>query len=205
MPTPLNVTGSRSNAANSVLLNEGGQRFVDSEFVVGVEPRKDNRIEKEFFTLDASGADRRHPLSRGKQGLLSVLGTTSTRGSVAFDLDDDGDLDLVTGEWNDRPMVLVSDLAAKQPVLYLAVKLVGTASNRDGLGATVKVRSGAKTYTRYHDGKTGYLAQGLLPLYFGLGDAGKVDQVEVLWPSGTTQVLTTGIRANSLLTITEER
>jgi hypothetical protein len=192
-------------AANSVLLNEGGQRFVDSEFVVGVEPRKDNRIEKEFFTLDASGADRRHPLSRGKQGLLSVLGTTSTRGSVAFDLDDDGDLDLVTGEWNDRPMVLVSDLAAKQPVLYLAVKLVGTASNRDGLGATVKVRSGAKTYTRYHDGKTGYLAQGLLPLYFGLGDAGKVDQVEVLWPSGKTQVLTTGIRANSLLTITEER
>jgi hypothetical protein len=38
-----------------------------------------------------------------------------------------------------------------------------------------------------------------------LGDAGKVDQVEVLWPSGKTQVLTTGIRANSLLTITEER
>jgi hypothetical protein len=192
-------------AANSVLLNEGGQRFVDSEFVVGVEPRKDNRIEKEFFTLDASGADRRHPLSRGKQGLLSVLGTTSSRGSVAFDLDDDGDLDLVTGEWNDRPMVLVSDLAAKQPVLYLAVKLVGTASNRDGLGATVKVRSGAKTYTRYHDGKTGYLAQGLLPLYFGLGDDSKVDRIEVLWPSGKAQVLTTGIRANSLLTITEER
>lgn len=192
-------------AINSVLLNEGGERFVDSEFVVGVEPRKDFRIEKEFFTLDASGADRRHPLSRGREGLLSVLGATSSRGSVAFDLDDDGDLDLVTGEWNDRPMVLVSDLAAKRPVRYLAVKLVGTTSNRDGLGATVKVVSGAKTYTRYHDGKTGYLAQGLLPLYFGLGEAAQVDRVEVLWPSGKRQMVTEGLAVNARLTVTEPR
>lgn len=192
-------------AVNSVLLNEDGQRFVDSEFVVGVEPRKDYRIEKEFFTLDASGADRRHPLSRGKEGLLSVLGATSSRGSVAFDLDDDGDLDFVTGDWNDRPMVLTSDLAAKKTVRHLAVKLVGTTSNRDGLGATVKVVSGTKTHTRYHDGKTGYLAQGLLPLYFGLGEAARADRVEVLWPSGKTQVVTDGLDGNARLTITEPR
>ncbi len=192
-------------AVNSVLLNEDGQRFVDSEFVVGVEPRKDYRIEKEFFTLDASGADRRHPLSRGREGLLSVLGATSSRGSVAFDLDEDGDLDLVTGDWNDRPMVLVSDLAAKKSVRYLAVKLVGTTSNRDGLGATVTVVSGAKSYTRYHDGKTGYLAQGLLPLYFGLGEGAQVDRVEVLWPSGKRQSVTEGLAVNTRLTVTEPR
>src|SRR6185436_13092390 len=47
---------------NSVLLNESGTRFVDSEFVVGVEPRKDNRIEKECFTLDCDGEDKKHSL-----------------------------------------------------------------------------------------------------------------------------------------------
>ncbi len=49
-------------AVNSLLLNEGGQRFMDSELVLGVEPRKGNRIEKEFFTLDCSGEDKRHSL-----------------------------------------------------------------------------------------------------------------------------------------------
>src|SRR5262249_17270117 len=47
---------------NSVLLNEDGKRFVDSEYVLGVEPRKNNRFEKEYFTLDASGEDKKHSL-----------------------------------------------------------------------------------------------------------------------------------------------
>jgi len=42
---------------------------------------------------------------------LSVTGSTSSRSSVAFDLDDDGDLDLVTNEWNDHPQVLISNLS----------------------------------------------------------------------------------------------
>src|SRR6266576_559006 len=82
-------------AINSVLLNEGGQRFVDSEFVLGVEPRQANRIGKEFFTLDCSGEDRKNGLCHGKTGLLTVMGSTSSRSSVRLDLDDDGDLDIV--------------------------------------------------------------------------------------------------------------
>ena len=191
-------------AINSLLLNEGGERFLDSEFVLGVEPRQGNRIEKEFFTLDCSGDDRRHPLCRGRTGTVSVTGTTSSRSSVAFDLDDDGDLDLVTNEWNDHPQVLISNLSEKKPIHHLKIKLVGTVSNRDGLGATVKVHAGPKTCTRHHDGKSGYLAQSSLPLYFGLGEATKADRIEVLWPSGRRQVLTDKIPVNSLLTITEE-
>ncbi len=192
-------------AVNSLLLNEGGNRFLDSEYVLGIEPRKDNRIEKEFFTLDASGADRRHRLSQGRKGVLTVLGTTSSRSSVAFDLDDDGDLDLVTNEWNDHPMVLISNLSERHPVHRLAVRLVGTASNRDGIGATVKVRCGDRTLTQYHDGKSGYLAQSSLPLYFGLGDLAKADRMEVLWPSGKTQVVTDGLEGAALLTVTEPK
>lgn len=191
-------------AINSVLLNEGGQRFVDSEFVLGVEPRAGNRIEREAFVLDCDGADKRHPLCRDKTGTLSVIGTTSSRSSAAFDADDDGDLDLVTNEWNDRPQVLISNLSAKTAVHHLKIKLVGTSSNRDALGATVKVQCGSKTYTRYHDGKSGYLAQSAMPLYFGLGDATKVDRIEVLWPSGKRQTISENIALNTLLTVTEE-
>src|SRR5438046_3528184 len=181
-------------AINSLLLNERGQRFVDSEFVLGVEPRKDNRIEKEFFTLDCSGEDKKNPLCRHKTGLVTVMGSTSSRSSVAVDLDDDGDLDIVTNEWNDHPQVLISNLSDRKQIHYLKIKLVGTVSNRDGLGATVKVHvaspEGAKTYTRYHDGKSGYLSQSSMPLYFGLDDAPKIDRIEVRWPSGRKQMLT---------------
>jgi hypothetical protein len=67
------------------------------------------------------------------------------------------------------------------------------------------VRSGGQTYTKYNDGKSGYLAQSVLPLYFGLGDVGKIDRVEVDWPSGRKQVLTTGIEENQVLQITETK
>ena len=192
-------------AINSVLLNEGGQRFVDSEFVLGVEPRKGNRIEKEHFTLDCSGEDRKHALCKDRSGIISVIGTTSSRSAVAMDIDDDGDLDLITNEWNDHPQVLVSNLSGRRALHYLKLKLVGTTSNRDGLGATVKVRSGGKTYTRYHDGKSGYLSQSSLPLYFGLDAATRVDQIEITWPSGRKQTRTEGIPINTQVTITEGR
>jgi len=192
-------------AVNSLLLNENGRRFVDSEFVLGIEPRKNNRIEKEFFDLDCSGADKRHPLCRDRTGLVTVLGATSSRSSAAADLDDDGDLDLVTNEWSDRPQVLISSLADAKKIHYLKIKLTGTASTRDALGATVRVHSGTRAYTQYHDGKSGYLSQSSLPLYFGLGESAQVDRIEVLWPSGKKQTISQGIPVNALFTITEDR
>src|SRR5579883_366534 len=190
---------------NSVLLNDKGRKFLDSEFVLGVEPRKNNRFEKEYFTLDASGEDKGHSLAYHKKGLLGVIGSISSRSSAIFDLDDDGDLDIVTNEQNDHPMVLISNLAQKKQIHYLKVKLVGTVSNRDGLGSTVKVHCGPATYTRYHDGKSGYLAQSSIPLYFGLGEAAKADSVDVSWPSGKKQSITDGIPANGQLVITEPK
>jgi hypothetical protein len=187
---------------NSVLLNDGGQRFFDSEFILGVEPRKEGRLETEYFTLDCSGADKNDPLCYHKRGIVSVLGSLSSRSSVMLDLDEDGDLDIVTNEMIDRPQVLVSDLSAKTPIHFLKIKLTGSVSNRDGLGATVRVRAGSKTYTRYHDGKSGYLSQSSIPLYFGLAEAEKADSIEVVWPSGTKQ-MQTNIGMNELVSISE--
>jgi hypothetical protein len=83
--------------------------------------------------------------------------------------------------------------------------LRGTTSNRNGLGATVRVRVKDHVYTKFNDGKSGYLSQSALPIYFGLGDARAIERVEVDWPSGTKQVVTSNLRPNQVLTITEQR
>ena len=69
----------------------------------------------------------------------------------------------------------------------------------------VRVISSGRTLTKYNDGKSGYLSQSSLPLYFGLGDAQKVDRVEIDWPSGRKQVITEDLRADDVLKITETR
>lgn len=188
---------------NSLLLNEGGKRFVDAEFVLGAEPPLNQRIEKVYFTLDTEGSDKAHPLAKFGKGKMNVVGSISSRSSAAFDIDDDGDLDLVTNDFNDHPRVLTSDLSAKRQIHFLKVRLVGSTSNRDGLGAIVKVTAGGKTQTRPHDGKSGYLSQSLIPLYFGLGESAKADRVEVAWPSGKKQTIIQDIPSNGSLTIVE--
>jgi hypothetical protein len=187
---------------NSVKLNDRGQRFVDAEFVLGIEPRSGG-LATPWFELDASGKDKSHPDATGATGRVAVWGARGTRSAVIFDVDGDGDLDVVTNEFNAAPMVLVSNLTAKTRVRYLAVKLTGMASNRSGLGAIVKVTAGGTTFTKVMDGNSGYLSHSLYPLYFGLGAAEAVDSIEVLWPSGKQQTVQRPIAINSLIDVRE--
>jgi hypothetical protein len=99
--------------------------------------------------------------------------------------------------------VLISDLSQQRTIHWLKVVLIGTKSNRNGLGATVRLQINGQTYTRYNDGKSGYLSHSVLPLYFGLGDATKIDRIEVDWPSGQKQVVSKGLDENQTLRITE--
>lgn len=190
-------------AINSVLLNDAGKAFVDAEFALGVEPRKDGRCSKIYFTLDCDGADKGNVNCGGKTGTVPFNAAISTRSSVVFDVDDDGDLDIVTNEFNDRPQFLVSNLSSKRQLRWLKIAPRGSKSNRDALGAIVKVQAGGKSFTQCHDGKSGYLAQSSVPLYFGLGDATKVDRIEVTWPSGRKQSIDSVEGVNRLLTLQE--
>ena len=101
-------------------------------------------------------------------------------------------------------MVLVSNLTDRNPVHYLKIQLIGSKSNRDGLGAKVTVTTDSGRLTKYYDGKSGYLAQSQYPLYFGLGDAKSAKRIEVQWPSGKTQIVVGPIEPNQLLKIKEE-
>lgn len=188
---------------NSLLLNQNGQRFVDAEFLLGVEPREGGRTTKTAFVLDCSGADKGHPYCTGQSGMVPVYESLSSRSSVILDLDNDGDLDIVTNEMNDRPQVLVSNLTERRKINFLKIKLAGIASNRDGLGTAVRVFAGKKKFTQYHDGKSGHLAQSSTPLYFGVGDATVVDRIELTWPSGKRQTIESGIPLNTTFTIRE--
>lgn len=177
---------------NSVLLNEGGTRFAEAEFLLGVEPRRDGRTAKPWFRLDADERDVKHKIvvAGGHRGSIEYWDALGSRTAVIFDLEGDGDLDVVTCDFGSEPLVLISDLSERRPDLHhVKVRLEGRRSNRDGLGARVVVRSGDLVQTQYADGHLGYLSHGLLPLYFGLGTRETIDRIEVRWPSGVVQVI----------------
>ncbi len=191
-------------AVNSLLLNDQGKQFRDAEFILGVEPRKNRETAKAWFRLDCDNADKANSFCQDRSGTVEVWGALGSRSSALFDLDEDGDLDIVTNEFNAEPMVLISNLTEKKPDLkYLKVGLQGTGSNRDGIGARIEVRTDMGSYAQVHDGKSGYLSQSAMPLYFGLGDAVELREVQVTWPSGVVQKLTSGLSMNGLLRISE--
>jgi len=129
------------------------------------------------------------------------------RGCAWGDYDNDGFLDLFVTNGEDG-----TDFTLGPQILYhnggnsngwLKIKLVGTTSNRQGLGAKVTIQFGRTIEYREANGAMGhFLSQGAGPLHFGLGKASMVDQITVKWPDGTNQVLT-NISPNQELTVVE--
>lgn len=194
---------------NSVLLNVGERRyFANAEIVLGIEPRyTDGDTVTPWFELNCGGDQNAHPLfppiCQGQDGWVQVEGALGSRSSVIFDLDGDGDLDIVTNEFHSAPQVLISDLSEKHTVHALEIDLVGSTSNRDGLGARVVVSAGGQDYTKVYDGQSGYLSQSSHRLYFGLGEANEVERITVRWPSGQEQVVEGPIPASGKRIIEE--
>jgi cytochrome oxidase Cu insertion factor (SCO1/SenC/PrrC family) len=191
---------------NSLLLNDRGQKFRDAEFILGVEPRRDGRTATPWYEVDCSvNSSANNKLCEGRSGRVQVWAAIGSRSSVIFDLDQDGDLDIVTNDFHSRPMVLISSLSERNPNLhYLKIRLQGTRANRAGLGAKVQVTAAGQTATQVHDGQSGYLSQSALPLYFGLSAHDTIDRVSVQWPGGNTQVIEGPILSNQELGIIEE-
>jgi hypothetical protein len=107
------------------------------------------------------------------------------RGLAYADFDRDGDLDLLLTT-NSGPAYLYRNdqLSGNRSIRF---RLVGTKSNRDGIGSTVSVFSGGITQSQMVKGGSSYLSQSELPLTFGLDQRDHIDRVVIAWPSGRTE------------------
>ena len=122
------------------------------------------------------------------------------RGSAFGDFNGDGRLDVVVSAIAAPAEVWINDSAAKNH--WLEFKLQGTRSNRDGIGARIKVVS--KSITQYNHMTTavGYASSSAGPVHFGLGKDAAADLVEIHWPSGITQQLR-NVAADRIVTVRE--
>ncbi|MFC2125491.1 CRTAC1 family protein [Bacteroidota bacterium] len=122
------------------------------------------------------------------------------RGACFGDYDNDGDLDAYIVNLNDKGILLRNNKGNESN--WLQILLIGTTSNRDGVGARVKLTAGNKVQTTQKKSASGYLSQNDPRLHFGLGKKKVVEKIEVTWPSGKTQILE-NIDAGQQITITE--
>ena len=124
------------------------------------------------------------------------------RGAAYADIYNDGRLDVLMAT-NGGPAVLFRNEAAGESANHsLRVKLVGTKSNRDGIGALVRVTGAGGTQTQMMRSGSSYLSASELVLTFGLAQQQKVESVEITWPSGLVDRLT-NIAAGQTVVVTE--
>ena len=109
------------------------------------------------------------------------------RGAAFADYDNDGRIDAFIVNLG-APAYLLHNTSPGNNH-WIAVKLVGHKSNRDGIGARVEIAVGGVKRARERDGGSGYLSQNDPRVHFGLGSAAKVDQIAVTWPNGAKQVV----------------
>ena len=163
----------------------------------------------DYFSPKATYAQRNLLFHNQGRGRLGEVGRTSgpgfaivkvSRGLAAGDIDNDGDLDLLVTNNGQTPELLRNVGGNRRNGLLL--RLVGRKSNRDAIGARVRVIAGGKTQVREIKAGSSYLAQNDLRVHVGLGATTQVDRIEVRWPGGGTEVVQ-NVTANQIVTVVE--
>ena len=122
------------------------------------------------------------------------------RGVAFGDIDNDGDVDIIVADLDGSPQLLRDDSGERNNSVL--IKTVGVKSNRDGIGARVKIVSGDLAQVDEVRSGGSYLSQSDLRLHFGLEKRTKIDLLEIRWPSGAIDKLT-NLSVNRILTVKE--
>ena len=109
------------------------------------------------------------------------------RGAAVADFNGDGKLDLVVTAISAPAEIWINDSPGVHHWLEFALE--GTKSNRDGIGARIKLTAGGKAQYNHMTTASGYASSSAGPVHFGLGDARVAEEIEIRWPSGTVQTL----------------
>jgi len=123
-----------------------------------------------------------------------------SRGAAVGDFDNDGDLDILVSNNGQAPQLLRNDGGNANH--WLQVFLIGTKSNRDGVGARLKLTAGDLVLHEQRKGGMSYQSAQDPRLHFGLGAHEKVDALEIIWPSGAVTKLS-NIKANQIICVKE--
>ena len=118
---------------------------------------------------------------------LSAQPAARHRGSAVGDINGDGRLDVVVSAINAPAEIWINESPGHNH--WLELKLQGTKSNRDGIGARIKVVSGSDVQYNQMSTSAGYASSSAGPIHFGLGTHNSADLVEIRWPSGIVQAL----------------
>jgi hypothetical protein len=117
------------------------------------------------------------------------------RGLAVVDLDNDGRLDLVQTNADQAPIMYHN--VSQKVGNWIELKLIGTKSNRDGIGARVQLQAGGLTQIRELDGGNGYAGESSRRIHFGIGAAAKIDRLQIRWPSGLVEQVNVPLNAVS--------
>ncbi|PYV17863.1 MAG: hypothetical protein DMG21_06930 [Acidobacteria bacterium] len=135
----------------------------------------------------------------GKLG-PDLMAPRVSRGAAVADFDNDGDLDILVNNNGEAPQLLRNDGGNSNR--WLEIHLIGVRSNRDAVGARVRVTAGDWATYDQRKGGMSYQSAHDPRLHFGLGNREHVDSVEVRWPSGSITRLGR-LRSDQIITIKE--
>ena len=122
------------------------------------------------------------------------------RAAACADYDNDGDTDIIVMNSNQRAVLLRNEIGNRHN--WLGIKLVGTRSNRNGIGAKVTIHAGEMTQVTETKSGSSYASGSDTRLLFGVGEHERVEKISITWPSGIRQELA-GVEVNQILTISE--
>jgi hypothetical protein len=154
--------------------------------------------EDQLFENEGDGKFRDVSLEKGSYFHKEFVG----RGACLGDYDNDGDFDIFIVNLNDHAVFLRNNLGNQNN--WLILDLTGTSSNRDAIGAIVKVTADTLIQTAQKKSTTGYLSQNDPRVHFGMSKYEKADKIEIKWPTGKIQVLE-NIKCNQILQVKESQ